>query len=176
MPVLETGGWYDLKVHEQVADFVRVRTQAGSEQAREESRLVIGPWDHINLTGQYPDRYFGLLAAGDLGPSHVEFFDQHLKGTPPATPAPRVRIFVMGIDQWRDETDWPLPDTQYTDYHLGQRRLGQHPRRRRHPHTRRPDDRGQRRVPLRPPRPGAHRRRRAAAGPARLRSARWTSA
>ena len=46
------------------------------------------------------------------------FFDQHLKGTPPAAPAPRVRIFVMGIDQWRDETDWPLPDTQYTDYHL----------------------------------------------------------
>src|SRR6185312_12807803 len=23
-----------------------------------------------------------------------------------------------GIDQWRDEQDWPLPDTQWTDYHL----------------------------------------------------------
>jgi putative CocE/NonD family hydrolase len=118
VPMLATSGWYDLKVHEQVADFVRVRTQGGSEQAREESRLVLGPWDHQNLTGQYPDRYFGLLAAGDFSPSHVEFFDQHLKGQPPAQPAPRVRIFVMGIDQWRDEQDWPLPDTQYTDYHL----------------------------------------------------------
>ncbi|WP_240617894.1 CocE/NonD family hydrolase, partial [Pseudarthrobacter sp. AG30] len=24
----------------------------------------------------------------------------------------------MGIDQWRDEQDWPLPDTSYTDYFL----------------------------------------------------------
>ncbi|MBP2369588.1 CocE/NonD family hydrolase [Pseudonocardia parietis] len=118
VPVLEIGGWYDLKVHEQVADFVRLRTHGGSEEAREQSRLVIGPWDHINLTGQYPDRFFGVLAAEDLGPSHVEFFDQHLRDLPPATPAPRVRIFVMGVDQWREEADWPLPDTQYTDFHL----------------------------------------------------------
>jgi|tagenome__1003787_1003787.scaffolds.fasta_scaffold20965343_3 putative CocE/NonD family hydrolase len=118
VPVLEIGGWYDLKVHGQVADFVRTRTQAGSEQARDQSRLIIGPWDHGNIGGQYPDRYFGMLSLADLGEHHVTFFDQHLKGTPPATPAPRVRIFVMGIDQWRDETDWPLPDTRYTDYHL----------------------------------------------------------
>ncbi|GGM87030.1 X-Pro dipeptidyl-peptidase [Lentzea pudingi] len=31
----------------------------------------------------------------------------------------RVRIFVMGIDRWRDEEDWPLPDTRYTDLFLG---------------------------------------------------------
>ncbi|MFI6309825.1 CocE/NonD family hydrolase [Nocardia fusca] len=118
VPALTTGGWYDLKVHGQVADFVRLRTHGGSEEAREQSRLVIGPWDHINMSGSYPDRYFGVLAAEDLAPSHIEFFDQHLKGTAPETPAPRVRIFVMGIDQWREETDWPLPDTRYTDYHL----------------------------------------------------------
>ncbi|WP_353953285.1 CocE/NonD family hydrolase [Knoellia sp. S7-12] len=118
VPVLETGGWYDLKVHEQVADFVRIRTGAGSQRAREESRLVIGPWDHINLTGQFPDRFFGLAAAGDLGMDHVPFFDEMLKKQAPAMPAPRVRIFVMGIDQWRDEADWPLPDTQYNDFHL----------------------------------------------------------
>jgi putative CocE/NonD family hydrolase len=118
VPVLEIGGWYDLKVHEQVADFVRLRTSGGSQAAREHSRLVIGPWDHVSLTGSYPDRYFGMLAAADPGPTHVRFFDQHLKGIEPAAPAPRVRIFVMGIDQWRDEADWPLPDTQYTDFHL----------------------------------------------------------
>ncbi|MPY56866.1 hypothetical protein [Streptomyces spongiae] len=25
---------------------------------------------------------------------------------------------VMGIDQWRDEQEWPLPDTRWTDFHL----------------------------------------------------------
>ena len=118
VPVLEIGGWYDLKVHEQVADFVRIRSHGGSEEARERSRLVIGPWDHTNFTGSFPDRFFGVLAAQDLGPVNLQFFDQHLKGVTPETPAPRVRIFVMGIDQWRDEADWPLPDTRYTDFHV----------------------------------------------------------
>ena len=27
-------------------------------------------------------------------------------------------IFVMGIDRWRTEADWPLPDTQYRPYYL----------------------------------------------------------
>jgi putative CocE/NonD family hydrolase len=118
VPVLNTAGWYDLYVAESVADYVRVRTQGGSELAREQSRLIIGPWDHGNQTGQYPDRYFGLLAPADLSETHVGFFDQAIRGLAPATPAPRVRIFVMGIDQWRDEQDWPLPDTHYVEHYL----------------------------------------------------------
>ena len=27
-------------------------------------------------------------------------------------------LFVMGIDEWHTETDWPLPDTQYRPYYL----------------------------------------------------------
>jgi putative CocE/NonD family hydrolase len=118
VPVLASTGWFDLKVHEQVADFVRVRTQGGSQAARDRSRLVIRPLDHINLSGSYPDRYFGILSAADLSASHVEFFNQQIRGVEPTASASRVRIFVMGIDQWRDETDWPLPDTAYTDFHL----------------------------------------------------------
>jgi putative CocE/NonD family hydrolase len=118
VPALMTGGWYDLMISQTVADFVRMRTQAGSEQAREGTRLVIGPWHHQARTGEFQDRYFGPLAPVDLSEAHVAFYDEHLRGRPPATPAPRVRIFVMGIDQWRDEQDWPLPDTRYIDYHL----------------------------------------------------------
>jgi len=29
-----------------------------------------------------------------------------------------VRIFVMGENRWREEEDWPLPDTQYRPYYL----------------------------------------------------------
>lgn len=31
---------------------------------------------------------------------------------------PPIKIFVMGRDQWREEEDWPLPDTQYRRYFL----------------------------------------------------------
>jgi putative CocE/NonD family hydrolase len=31
---------------------------------------------------------------------------------------PPVRIFVMGENRWREEEDWPLPDTRWTRYYL----------------------------------------------------------
>ena len=118
VPVLSIGGWYDLKINGTVGGFIGVRTQGGSEDARDKSRLLIGPWDHMGFSGRFADRYFGVLAETDISTQHIAFFDEHLRGISPASPAPRVRIFVMGIDQWRDEADWPLPDTQYTDYYL----------------------------------------------------------
>ncbi|MGW6035131.1 CocE/NonD family hydrolase [Gordonia terrae] len=118
VPVLSIGGWYDLKINGTIEGFVGVRTQGGSVDARDKSRLLVGPWDHVSVTGQYADRYFGSSAAKDVAPEHIAFFDEHVRGIEPETPAPRVRIFVMGIDEWRDEVDWPLPDTRYTEYHL----------------------------------------------------------
>jgi hypothetical protein len=72
----------------------------------------------MSFSGRYADRHFGIFGETDISTEHIAFFDEHLRGVSPAAPAPRVRIFVMGIDQWRDEVDWPLPDTQYSDYHL----------------------------------------------------------
>ena len=118
VPVLSIGGWYDLKVNGTVEGFIGVRTHGATETARDRSRLLIGPWDHMGFTGRFRDRNFGPLAETDISTEHIGFFDEHLRGESPATPAPRVRIFVMGVDQWRDEADWPLPDTQYTDYYL----------------------------------------------------------
>ena len=118
VPVLSIGGWYDLKINGTVEGFLGVRTQGGSEDARDKSRLLIGPWAHVEFSARFADRYFGIPAEIDTTAEHIAFFDEHLRGISPATPAPRVRIFVMGIDKWRDEVDWPLPDTQYTDYFL----------------------------------------------------------
>lgn len=118
IPALSIGGWYDLKINGTVRGFRSLRTQGGSEDAREKSRLLIGPWDHLNASGRYFGRHFGNLADTDISLDHIAFVDEHVRGISPATPAPRVRIFVMGIDEWRDEADWPLPDTEYTNYHL----------------------------------------------------------
>src|ERR1700735_2191640 len=122
VPALHIGGWFDIFVSNTARSFTELRARAGTEEARDGQRLIIGPWDHLNATGIYPDRRFGL--AGDVisqdltGPA-VRFFDRWLRrqgarlgGAVPA------RILVMGIDQWRDEQDWPLPDTSYTDYYL----------------------------------------------------------
>jgi putative CocE/NonD family hydrolase len=122
IPALHIGGWYDLYIGQTVRDFSTARQQAGTEEARAEQRLIVGPWDHLTTTGVYPDRSFGPMAASAmvrLTNLHIKFFDRWVRGDTNALDgiAP-VKIFVMGIDQWRDEQDWPLPDTRWTDYHL----------------------------------------------------------
>ena len=85
-------------------------------------RLVIGPWAHGATSGVFPERAFGVQAGfdgADITGVQLDWFKEHLADAPPATPSSPVRIFVMGPDVWRDEPDWPLPDTEYVDYFLG---------------------------------------------------------
>lgn len=122
-PALNIGGWYDLYIGQTLRTYTTARQQAGSAEAREGQRLVIGPWDHgLAGDGVYRDRSFGPMASArmmGLSDLHVKFFDRWLRGDTTALDgvAP-VKIFVMGIDQWRDEQAWPLPDTRWTDFHL----------------------------------------------------------
>jgi uncharacterized protein len=122
VPALNIGGWFDIFVSSTARTFTELKRRAGSADGRDGQRLIIGPWDHLNSTGVYPDRRFGLLADAlyaDLTGAHQRFFDRWLRGRDGAMAgdAP-VRIFVMGVDQWRDEQDWPLPGTRYADYYL----------------------------------------------------------
>ena len=121
-PALNIGGWFDIFITSTVRTFTALRQRGGSAAAREGQRLIVGPWDHLNCTGIYPDRRFGMMAdalLSDLTGQHQRFFDRWLRGQSDALAgsAP-VRIFVMGIDQWRDEQDWPLPGTSYDAYYL----------------------------------------------------------
>jgi predicted acyl esterase len=52
------------------------------------------------------------------------FFDLHLKGIKPVQQQPPVRIMMRAGDrefEWRNETDWPVPNTQYCDFFLDAR-------------------------------------------------------
>lgn len=122
VPALHIGGWFDLWPGETARSYTRMKEEAGSVEARGGQRLIMGPWNHLDQSGLYHDRQFGLSAdpvAMNLTGAYVSFFDRWLRGRVDALDgiAP-VRIFVMGIDQWRDEQDWPLPDTNYVSYFL----------------------------------------------------------
>jgi putative CocE/NonD family hydrolase len=124
VPALHIGGWYDVFIGETVRSYTMMRRHGDSAAVRDGQRLLIGPWSHADGTdlGTYPDRSFGLggsIKTAGVTEAHLRFFDRWVRGqieTPDDTH--RVRIFVMGVDQWRDEVDWPLPDTRYTDFYL----------------------------------------------------------
>lgn len=125
VPALQIGGWYDVFIGETVRSYRAMRDHGGSAAARDGQRLVIGPWAHpdgMDL-GTFPDRSFGLagsIKATDVTGEHLRFFDRWVRGRTDVPSNPhRVRIFVMGVDRWRDEEDWPLPDTRHCNLFLG---------------------------------------------------------
>ncbi|GAA0934939.1 CocE/NonD family hydrolase [Pseudonocardia zijingensis] len=124
VPALHVGGWYDVFIGETVRSYTMMRRHGGSAEAREGQRLIIGPWSHADGTdlGTFPDRSFGLggsIKAADITAAHLRFFDRWVRGRADVPDDEhRVRIFVMGVDRWRAEADWPLPDTRYADFFL----------------------------------------------------------
>jgi putative CocE/NonD family hydrolase len=129
VPTLYLGGWYDSYARATCQNFVELSKRKQSRQ-----HLLMGPWTHGGWERSYAgDVDFGTQALIQYNDLRLAWFDHFLKGmaTEVAGWSP-VRIFVMGggsgrrtydgrIDHgggWRDETDFPLPDTQFTPYYL----------------------------------------------------------
>jgi predicted acyl esterase len=64
--------------------------------------------------GPFPDRPFV-----DYADETVRWHDHWLKGIDTGiTDEPPIKIFVMGINKWRFENEWPLARTEWTKYYL----------------------------------------------------------
>jgi hypothetical protein len=121
VPALNIGGWYDLFLGGTIANYTGMK-QNGATDAACRPRLLIGPWAHGDSFGWFTGRSYGFASnylAIDPTAIHLRWFDHHLKEIDNGVDEePPVRLFVMGIDEWRDEQDWPLPDTAFTPYYL----------------------------------------------------------
>ena len=118
LPVLHISGWYDDEQIGTPLNFSGMVAAAPSERARRGQRLLVGPWGHaVNTTARLGEVDFGPDALIDLDGAEAEWLDAAL-GRAPATERPPVRIFVMGANRWRDELEWPLARTVFTDLHL----------------------------------------------------------
>jgi putative CocE/NonD family hydrolase len=122
VPALNISGWYDIFLWSAFQNYMGMKQRGGTEVARQNQRLIIGPWAHMNFSGSFPEREFGWgssSAAIDLPGIHLRWFDRWLKEVDNGIDQePPVTIFVMGVDEWRCEADWPLSDTQYRPYYL----------------------------------------------------------
>jgi putative CocE/NonD family hydrolase len=124
VPSLGFAGWYDVFLQGDLDNYVGQRARGRA------ARLVIGPWHHESLVtpllgGQVGEVNFGLSALLPGGQPvtdiHREWYDHWLKDEP-ATEAHQsgVLLFVMGINQWRAEDDWPLARAADVALHLTQ--------------------------------------------------------
>ncbi|GCE31497.1 X-Pro dipeptidyl-peptidase [Dictyobacter alpinus] len=122
IPMLIIAGWNDYFLNKDLAHYQAMKRHGGSELARQQTRIVIGPWSHGYFTGTFPERNYGPAASAeavDLTGIQLRWFDRWLKGidTQHEQEAP-ILLFVMGLDEWRTEAEWPLPDTHYRRFYL----------------------------------------------------------
>jgi uncharacterized protein len=120
LPVLHVSGWYDDEQIGTPLNFHGMRQHAPSEFARENQKLLMGPWGHrVNTTSKLGDIDFGEHSLIDFRGYQMRWLDRYLKNEPNGVDTePKVKLFVMGVNEWREEADWPLPQTSWEKLYL----------------------------------------------------------
>lgn len=118
-PSLQVAGWYDQALGPMLDDFAAIRSQ-GSGNAKK-TRLIIGPWTH-GAPGIPNNKIFGQATTAGLkvyGKELIDWYDFWLKGAANgADKKAPITLFVMGENTWRDESEWPLKRTVWTNAYL----------------------------------------------------------
>ena len=134
-PMVHMSSWYDAYPRTATDNYVGLKARKKSPV-----RLLMGPWTHGNRSQRvFGDVDFGEDAPldGNVAEDHralrLRWFDRWLRDVDNGVDRePAVRLFVMGggsgrrtedgkLDhggRWRNEADWPLPDTRFTEYYL----------------------------------------------------------
>ncbi|MDD4869434.1 MAG: CocE/NonD family hydrolase [Kiritimatiellae bacterium] len=136
IPVYLVCGWYDSWGGNATTNFVTL-----TRTLKSPVYLIMGPWIHgLQSKSSHGQVDFGPDAAiADELAWRREWYDHWLKGIDnsvgKAAPfATRVRLFIMGTGDggktekgllkhggyWRDEHEWPLARTRYTNFYFGQ--------------------------------------------------------
>ena len=100
-PASLVGGWYDLFLPAQVADYEALRAAGRS------ARLTIGPWTHAS-----PGLFAETVRDGP------EWFEEQLGQRQGHEPRAPVRVYVMGSRTWQEFSLWP-PAGEAQQWYLG---------------------------------------------------------
>lgn len=113
IPIMHVGGWHDIFLEDVFEAYAGMRSRAGTNKARQNQRLLVGPWYH-----NVPSFNQTLIGAVDYGPAlrdpelndfRLAFLDYWLKDriTPLFDEDRPVCLYTMAANQWRFEKEWP---------------------------------------------------------------------
>lgn len=120
VPALHTGAWYDIFLGGSLRNYMGIKSSAATEEARKGQRLLVVIGGHAGGGRKIGDVDYGPEAEKlDEDDTTLRWYDFLFKGVQNefATGKP-VKIFVMGLNQWREEDDWPLARAKTTKYFL----------------------------------------------------------
>jgi len=112
IPVFAVGGWYDNFVESDLGAFTTLHKSSGL------NRILVGPWPH-DMSYKFPGVDFGRDSTVAVRELQLEWFDQWLMGKDtPLVSKPAVKFFVMGVNKWREEREWPPAETLEQKFYL----------------------------------------------------------
>jgi uncharacterized protein len=119
VPMLTVAAWYDIFLGGSLRNYVGAKLRGGSDAARRGQHLLVTIGGHAGSGRKIGDVDFGPNAEFDEDQLILKWYDHLFKNADNEFGATKpVRIFVMGVNQWRDEDDWPLPRAHEAIYFL----------------------------------------------------------
>jgi putative CocE/NonD family hydrolase len=117
VPALTIAAWYDIFQGGSLRNYLGLKWHGGSEAARRGQHLIVTIGGHAGEGRKVGDVDFGPAAAQDTE-DEIDWYDYLFKGVQNGFSQKPVKIFVMGLNQWRQEDDWPLARARSTKYFL----------------------------------------------------------
>ena len=119
VPVRNVAAWYDIFLGGSLKNYVRLKTEGGTEAARRGQRLRVSVGGHAGGGRKIGAVDFGEKLQTDADEEMLRWYDWLLKGEANGVEKEKpVKIFVMGKNDWREEEDWPLARAKNTKYYL----------------------------------------------------------
>ncbi len=119
VPAYIVAAWYDIFQGGALRNYMGIRAHGGSEAARSQTRLLVVIGGHAGMGEKVGEINFGPTAVVNFDDLEFRWYDHLLKGIDNGIENEKpVKIFVLGIDKWREENAWPLARAKSTDYYL----------------------------------------------------------
>ncbi|HYB04995.1 MAG TPA: CocE/NonD family hydrolase [Nitrososphaerales archaeon] len=120
-PVLFSTGWYDWGLNDALATWELLK-RSGPEPIRSNSRLFIAPSAH-NAPGYHEgmENHPELLHAHRFTTNFellLSWYDTVREKR--ANSWPRVVYYLMGANEWRAASDWPIPEARQTAFYFSE--------------------------------------------------------
>lgn len=121
IPAYHLAGWYDSHLGPTLKNYEEMQSTKNNQ------KLMIGPWAHGLFDSDIGERSFGVNSGGDsidgevdITSLHIKWFEHWLKENNASIEENEdpVKLFVMGLNEWRTEREWPLKRTEYTPYYF----------------------------------------------------------
>ena len=119
VPQLTIAAWYDIFLGGSLRNYMGVKQQGGSDIARQGQWLMVTIGGHAGDGRKVGDVDFGPAAAFNEEEITLAWYDHiFLNRANDFASSKRVKLFVLGANQWREEEDWPISRSRETRYYL----------------------------------------------------------